>query len=65
MTNRIYRVEVEMRGTIEILAGGEQEARDQAENVVAKAIVWSSGYGLYFREPELKPRRVLERGEAS
>ncbi len=63
--NRVYRIDVDLKGTIEILAADETEAAFEAEQVIRSAQQTAAVAGLYLRDPEVKPRLVLEKGEGT
>ncbi len=63
--NQLFRIDVDLRGTIEVLADSEDDATREAQIAVTKTIIHASNRGLYLRQPDIKPKRVLEKGEGS
>lgn len=63
--NKIYRVEIKAEGVIEILADSDEAAHNEAAGIVKEMLSENATHGLYWKEPDIKPRRVLERGESS
>lgn len=67
--NRLYRVDLEVNGavigSVEVLAASEQEAESEVRKVVKEVHTRSANLGVYLRDPDVKPKRVLEKGEGS